>query len=80
MSSPRFRHQPRKSIDDFLSENIPNQIIFKCLKDNAGLSVPIILDAFNDAYSICIEVIANPDLHTARSENFKNSYPINQDS
>lgn len=80
MPSPRFRHQPRKSIDDFLSENIPNQIIFKCLKDNIGLSEPIILDAFNDAYSICIEVIANPDLHTARSENFKNSYPVNQDS
>lgn len=80
MSSPRFRHQPRKSINDFLSENIPNQIIYKCLKDNVGLSDPTILDAFNNAYSICIEVIANPDLHTARSENFKNAFSINQDS
>lgn len=55
---------------DFLSENSPNQFLYRCLKANTDLPEETILAAFNEAYTICIDVLAAPDIHTSRSANF----------
>ena len=60
----------RKSLADFTSENMPNQILCSCLKANTSISDETILDAFNEAYPICIEVLANIRLHNVRSDDF----------
>lgn len=70
MSQPRFHFEKRKSVADFLSENLPNQFLFRCLKANTSLPDETILAAFNEAYTICIDVLAEPDIHTSRSASF----------
>lgn len=55
---------------DFSSENMPNQILCSCLKANTNIPDELILDAFNEAYPICIDVLTHPELHIARSEDF----------
>ena len=68
MSHPTFRFVKRKSLADFTSENMPNQILCSCLRANTRIPDETILDAFNEAYPICIEVLYDPSLHIARSE------------
>ena len=70
MSQPRFHFEKRKSVADFLSENLPNQFLYRCLKANTSLPDETILAAFNEAYTICIDVLAEPDIHTSRSASF----------
>lgn len=55
---------------DFLSENLPNQILHATVKENSNLPDEDILNAFNQAYAFCLEVLDAPDLHTARSESY----------
>lgn len=70
MTPSRLYFRPRKSLDGFLSENLPNQILYSCLKKNTDLSDKQILAAFNRAYPLCIEILDAPDIHTARSASF----------
>ena len=70
MNTPKFRFVKRKSLADFTSENMPNQILCSCLKANTRIPDETILDAFNEAYPICIEVLADIRLHNARSDDF----------
>lgn len=74
------RHRPRKAISEFLDENIPNQILYKCLKENTGISDDNILDAFNNAYTIGIEVVADISVHTVRSFSFSEFTNISSQS
>ena len=67
MSHQRFRFEKRKSVADFLSENISNQFLYHCLKANTSLPDETILEAFNEAYQKCIDVLASPDTENARS-------------
>ena len=71
MSQSNFHFQRRKSVADFLSENLPNQILHATVKESSDLPDEDILKAFNDAYGICLEVLAAPDLNTARSETYE---------
>lgn len=71
MSQSNFHFQRRKSVADFLSENLPNQILHATVKESSNLPDEDILNAFNDAYGICLEVIEAPDLNTARSETYE---------
>lgn len=63
--------QKRKSIADFLSENLPNQILYTTVKENFNLPDEVVLNAFNEAYAICLDVLDTPELHNARSETYK---------
>jgi hypothetical protein len=36
MSHPRFHFEKRKSLADFLFENIPNQFLYHCLKTSTS--------------------------------------------
>ena len=67
MSHQRFRFEKRKSLADFLSENIPNQFLYHCLKASTSFPDETILEAFNEAYQKCIDVLASPDIENARS-------------
>lgn len=67
MSHQRFRFEKRKSVADFLSENIPNHFLYRCLKANTNLPDETILQAFNEAYQLCINILAEPDIQNARS-------------
>jgi len=67
MSHPRFHFERRKSLTDFLSENIPNQFLYHCLKASTSFPDETILEAFNEAYQKCIDVLASPDTENARS-------------
>lgn len=70
MSQPKFRFAKRKSLADFTSENMPNQILCSCLKANTHLTDDDILDAFNEAYPICIQTLADTSLSNTRSADF----------
>ncbi len=70
MLQQRFHFEKRKSVADFLSENLPNQFLYRCLKANTSLPEETILEAFNEAYTISIAVLAEPDIHTSRSASF----------
>lgn len=67
MSHQRFRFEKRKSLADFLSENIPNQFLYHCLEASTSFPDETILEAFNEAYQKCIDVLASPDIENARS-------------
>ena len=66
--SQSFHFKKRKSVADFLSENLPNQILYATVKQNTNLPEEAILDAFNDAYAICLDVTNSPEVSTARSD------------
>lgn len=55
---------------DFLSENMPNKILYATVKENTKIPDELILKAFNDAYAHCLEVLSSPELHTRRSETY----------
>lgn len=71
MSHLNLHFQKRKSLDDFLSESLPNQILLATVKENTNLPDETILDAFNEAYEISLEVLDAPEVHIARSESFE---------
>ena len=56
---------------DFLSENLPNQILYATVKESSNLLDEDILKAFNDAYGICLEVLEAPELNTSRSDTYE---------
>lgn len=70
MNPPKIRFAKRKSLADFTSENMPNQILCSCLRANTRIPDDSILDAFNEAYPICIEALANTKLANVRSDDF----------
>lgn len=70
MSQSSSNFQRRKSVADFLSENMPNRILYATVKDNTKIPDELILKAFNDAYAHCLEVLSSPELHTRRSETY----------
>ncbi|MBR6846843.1 MAG: hypothetical protein IKM74_01780 [Bacteroidales bacterium] len=67
MAHLRFQFAKRKSVADFVSENLPNHFLYHCLKAHIDLPDETILEAFNEAYQTCINVLAEPDIETARS-------------
>lgn len=67
---------PRRSIDDFLAENLPNCILYECLRKTTLLSDETILTAFNEAYQTCIDVLAEPEQQSSLSDNL-GSYALN---
>ncbi len=67
MAHQRFHFVKRKSLAAFLSENLPNHFLYRCLKANTNLPDETILEAFNEAYQYCIDVLAEPDIRNARS-------------
>ena len=71
MSQSNFHFQRRKSVADFLSENLPNQILYATVKESSNLPDEDILKAFNDAYGICLEVLEAPELNTSRSDTYE---------
>lgn len=68
--SQSFHFKKRKSVADFLSENLPNQILHATVKQNTNLPDEAILAAFNEAYAICLDVINSPEVSTARSDSY----------
>lgn len=66
----------RRSIDDFLAENLPNCILYECLRKNTLLSDETILTAFNEAYQTCIGVLAEPEQQSSLSDSL-GSYALN---
>jgi hypothetical protein len=67
MAHQRFHFVKRKSLAAFLSENLPNYFLYRCLKANTNLPDETILEVFNEAYQYCIDVLAEPDIRNARS-------------
>ncbi len=67
MAHLRFQFAKRKSVSDFVSENLPNHFLYRCLKAHIDLPDETILEAFNEAYQTCINVLAESDIETARS-------------
>lgn len=68
--------RPRKSIDDFLAESLPNCILYECLRKNTHLSDETILNTFNEAYQTCINVLAEPEQQSLLSDSL-GSYASN---
>lgn len=68
MSHTRHHFKPRRSIDDFLIENLLNRVICENLRKDAMLPDETILDAFNKAYKTCIDVLAEPERQTLLSD------------
>ena len=67
MAHQRFHFVKRKSLAAFLSENLPNHFLYRCLKANTNLPDETILEVFNEAYQYCIDILAEPDIRNARS-------------
>lgn len=72
----RHHFRPRKSIDDFLAESLPNRILYECIRKNTLLSDETILTAFNEAYQTCIDVLAEPEQQSSLSDNLS-SFALN---
>lgn len=60
----------RMSFVQFISDNYPNHIVFKCLKENTNLSDNSLLKAFKEAYRIGNEIVTDISYYTYRSHSF----------